>query len=100
VRQQPADLGRARGGRERGVDAVDVERQERGAVADPRGDALRVVGRCPCAQLVAGDDLEAPSARSSRSEAAYSDPRMPASSERDGSIRPSSNARLNGVPWK
>ncbi len=37
---------------------------------------------------------------SSRSRGAYSEPRIPASTERRGSINPSSRARLNGVPWK
>ena len=42
-----------------------------------------------------------PSARaSSRSDAAYSEPRIPACTDAPGSIRPSSAARLNVVPWK
>jgi hypothetical protein len=37
---------------------------------------------------------------SSRSDGAYSGPRMPTSVERSGAISPSSSARRNGVPWK
>jgi hypothetical protein len=37
---------------------------------------------------------------SSRSEAAKSDPRIPACTEAAGSMSPSSAARLNVVPWK
>ena len=42
-----------------------------------------------------------PSSRgTSRSAGSYSGPRIPASSEREGSSSPSSTARRNGVPWK
>ena len=63
VRQQPADLGRARARREGGVEHVDVERQERRPARQPLAHAPPVLLRRPAAQLVAGHDLEPPPAR-------------------------------------
>ena len=63
VRQQPGDLGRPGARRERRVDHVDVERQERRPVSEPPADTVAVVARADRAQLVALDQLEAHLAR-------------------------------------
>ena len=85
VRQQAADLGRAGRGRERRVDHVDVERQERRPVAHARAHPRRRTRAGVQVRSSSQDTISKPHARgSSRSDAAYSDPRMPASSERVG----------------
>ena len=63
MRQQAGDLRRARRGRERRVDRVDVERQEQRSVPRSLAHEPPVVGRGQRAQRVAGEDLEAPAAR-------------------------------------
>ena len=67
---EPGDLGRAGAGRERRVDHVDVEAEERGRVADALAHAARVLRGVHRAQLARPPRTSKPSARASeRSDA-------------------------------
>ena len=82
------------------VDEVDVEREERRPAPTRARTRSAYSAGLTGAPARCQVSISMPSvACIARSSGPYSEPRIPACSERAGSIRPSSSARRNSVPW-